>query len=159
MSTRRYYQASLSLPLLVPLAAALVGAVAPERSGVADVASILVFSGIYGGLPYVVLAAGLLRWWRGRGDREIRTSIHLAPLLMLPLQLVPLIAYSMLSGPGAWTRMGQGILFFGGFVLGLGYLYVLVAEAGFHLGMWRGWIRPSPAPGAAAGGEPAVGTS
>lgn len=122
------YKWSLALPVLVPLALlplALSWQTAPGP--VQWVLQVLVFSLMYGGVPYVVLVSALVWWMRGKGEREIRRALGLAPLLMLPIFWVCLWGYLL------WTTWPEvrpadfwGTLVLSEYVIVLGYAYVLV---------------------------------
>lgn len=128
MRPSQLYKWSLALPVLVPVVLwplALSWRTAPER--VQWVLQVLVLSLVYGGLPYLVLVSALLWWMRGKEDREIRRALRLAPLLMLP------IFWGCLWGYLLWTSWPEvrasdfwGALELSGYVIVLGYVYVLV---------------------------------
>jgi hypothetical protein len=146
MSARTYYARSLLLPLLVPAGAGLIGMLLGEGAPAAPWLRILLYSGLVGGLPYVLVAGGILWWSRRRPARDLRRAIWLAPLLMVPVQLLPLLVYSVVAGGGADAgRFMESMLFMGAFVLLFGYGYVALVEAGAAGGRRAGLVAP-PAP-------------
>ena len=128
MTPSQLYKWSLALPVLVPAALsplALNWRTAPTP--VAWVLQVFVLSLVYGGLPYLVLVGALVWWMRGKGEREIRRALRLAPLLMLP------IFWACLGGYLLWTSWPEvrasdfwATLELSGYVIVLGYVYVLV---------------------------------
>src|SRR6187402_2993808 len=104
MAPGRIYRFSIWLPLLVP--AALIGMMyilskgfgTPKLPGVIDVAlERIAFSAIYGGLPYILLAAWATRWIRGRSEAEIRRVMFLAPALMVIVFAVACIVMGVVA--------------------------------------------------------------
>ncbi len=146
MNARTYYARSLLLPLLAAAAAGLLGVLLGESSPAAPWLGVVMFSGLVGGLPYAVVAAGILWWSRRRSARELRRAVWLAPLLMVPAQLLPLVAYSFAARGGAAAgRFMESMLFVGLFVLLFGYGYVVLVEAGALLGRRLGLVAPPTA--------------
>src|ERR1041384_690654 len=86
MKEARFYRLSLALPLAIPLLAALLGLLhtrLPEW--LVWVLVYTTFSGIIGGLPYLILIGGLLWWSRGKTDAQFKRALALLPILMLPV--------------------------------------------------------------------------
>jgi hypothetical protein len=113
MELRRYYQLSLSLPLVVPACCELFSQPrAPART-------ILLSSMLFGGIPYVVFAIGVLWRLRRQPASAYRNFSTVAPLVYSFV----LFAYCLLlGGPGA-------AVIFLPWALGLGYSYVALAHA------------------------------
>ena len=146
MSARTYYVRSLLLPLLAAAAAGLLGVLLGESSPAAPWLGIVMFSGLVGGLPYVLVAAGILWWSRRRPVAQLRRAIWMAPLLMVPAQLVPMVVYSVVARGGADAdRFAGSMLFMGALVLLFGYGYVALVEAGALVGRRFGVVAPPPA--------------
>lgn len=146
MNARTYYARSLLLPLLAAAAGGLLGVLLGETSPAAPWLGIVMFSGLVGGLPYVLVAAGILWWSRRRSTGELRRAIWLAPLLMVPAQLLPMVVYSLVARGGADAdRFAGSILFMGLFGLLFGYGYVALVEAGALVGRRLGVVAPPPA--------------
>jgi hypothetical protein len=124
MSSHTYYRCAVWLPLLVPAATAIVIRVTglPPTSVAATVVQMIVASGIYGGVPYALLAAYATWWIGGRSERELKRRGMAAPLWLVLLWL----PFSALVG----ALSGQIETFAGFFLLGaavilsLGYAYV-----------------------------------
>lgn len=143
MNARTYYARSLLLPLVAAAAAGLLGLILGESSGAAPLLGIVTWSGLIGGLPYVLVAGGILWWSRGRSARELRRAIWLAPVLMVPVLLLPVVVYSVASrGGGSADRFVESMVFLGGMVLLFGYAYVALVELGALVGRRMGVIAP-----------------
>jgi hypothetical protein len=152
MKESRFYRLSLALPLAVPLLVApLLFLTAKLPEWLAWVALYTTFSGIIGGLPYLLLI-GLLLWWaRGKSDSQFKRALALLPILMLPVVSVMLILALLTE---AWLRPANALPFSDAvlmwlglvlFILGFGYFYVvLVFSAAFVLKR-RGVLVPSHA--------------
>ena len=129
LTPSRLYKWSLALPVLVPAALsplALGWRTAPEP--VQWVLQVFVLSLVYGGVPYLILVGALAWWMRGKGEREIRRALWLAPLLLLPIFWICLWAYLLwTSWPELRTSDLWGSLELSGYVIVLGYVYVLLA--------------------------------
>jgi hypothetical protein len=146
MNARTYYVRSLLLPLLAAAAAGLLGLILGESSGAAPLLGIVMWSGLVGGLPYLLVAGGILWWSRHRSVAQLRRAIWLAPLLMVPVLLLPLVVYSVVARGGASAdRFAGSILFLGAMVLLFGYGYVALVEAGALVGRRLGVVAPTPA--------------
>jgi MFS family permease len=128
VSIIKAYQLSLSLPLLVPAALApiLFGLVGVLPEWLITVLSFVVWSGLIGGVPYVLLATLLLLWARGKREKEIRRGLILSPFFMLLIFWCFVTVASLISpSPDASpSSLAQAFLFFGSFVLIFGYAYV-----------------------------------
>jgi hypothetical protein len=146
MNTRTYYVRSLLLPLVAAAAAGLLGVLLGENNAAAPWLGIVMWSGIIGGLPYLLVAGGILLWSRRRPVAQLRRALWLAPLLMVPALLLPIAVYSVVSaGGGSADRFSETIVFMGGLVLLFGYGYVALVEAGALVGRRLGVVAPPPA--------------
>jgi hypothetical protein len=152
MKETRFYRLSLILPLAVPLLVApllLLGDRLPPW--LSWVALYITFSGVIGGLPYLVLVGALLFWARRKTDTQFKRALALSPILMLPVFAAMLaLAWSgeaWLRPENAlpWADRVIGFLGLAPFVLGFGYFYVaLVFSTAFML-QRRGVLVPSHA--------------
>jgi hypothetical protein len=124
----KLYKWSLALPVLVPVALLPLARSWRTAPGPVEwVLQVLVLSFVYGGVPYLVLVCALVWWMRGKGEREIRLALRLAPLLMLPIFWGCLWGYLLwTSWPEARASDFWGTLELSGYVIVLGYAYVLV---------------------------------
>lgn len=100
MTVHTFYRLALGLPLLVPAATAAVVHLLgwqPATPLVHKGVQVILMSGVYGGLPYALLAAYGIWWIDRRPEREIRRRALLAPLLMVgawvPLALLVGVLY------------------------------------------------------------------
>ena len=84
MNIIRAYKLSLLLPIIVPIlfAPALFFIRSIGESG-ATVLMTILYSLVYGGIPYLILVGILLFWMRGKDETQIRRALLLSPLLML----------------------------------------------------------------------------
>jgi hypothetical protein len=147
MAPDRIYRFSIWLPLIVPLAVIAImnllikGLGMPKPSGFVDVAlEALAYSAIYGGLPYILLAAWGTWWIRGRSEPDIRRLMFLAPLLMVALFAVAcLVMGAVADRMRIWIAVaGLGI----GIIIPLGYAYVALTL------VLRRWLGPRSIEGA-----------
>jgi hypothetical protein len=125
MNIHTFYRCAVWLPLLVPAAVVIVihfADVRPASYAGAKLVQLFVVSGVYGGVPYALLAAYATWWIDKRPERELRHKALAAPLWMI----LPWLVVSVLVG----TLYGQIETFVGFFSLGaavilpLGYAYV-----------------------------------
>jgi hypothetical protein len=147
MSVIRAYKLSLLLPLIVP---ALLAPVLPILSGLgipfpewlAGAVYFTVYSGIIGGIPYLVLVALLLLWARGKSEAQFRRGLVLSPLLMLPIVCVLIETVSLLRFglDSTLSELGEVIVFYTPFVLGFGYAYVCIVLSSVWALRRAGWL-------------------
>jgi hypothetical protein len=140
MTTKTYYQLSLTLPILIPL---LLMIVSPQNNLSNPITFILSGSLEYGGIPYVVLAFCLFVWMRDKTTDETRNGILCSPLLMpIALLLCETVQYLVMR----WTD-GDHVTDFGGewpilsfFAVVVGYCYVgIVSFILWTLKEWN-WV-------------------
>lgn len=149
MTPVTYWRLSLLLPLLLPaLFSPFLQPGAPPL--LALIAIVLLSSMVYGGLPYVLLAAGTLWWSLGKDEEQVIGALVLAPLLMVPLvtlqtvvlYLTPVSHGSPEAGFGGTLLMAlQAALYFSCWTVGLGYLYVALAWTLGRFFLRLGWVR------------------
>ena len=152
MRESKFYRLSLTLPLAIPLLAALLEflhARLPEW--LLWVLVYTTFSGIIGGLPYLILIGGLLWWSRGKTDAQFKCALALLPILMLPVISVMialgLSAEAWLKPENALPLADSFLMFLGlvPFILGFGYLYVVLVFSSASILKRRGLLVPSNA--------------
>jgi hypothetical protein len=131
MNSSMAYKSSLSLPLLFPLLIAPLLS-ADYGSIVSGVATLIVGAGIFGGIPYAVLAVLLLALLRDSDERRIRHTLAAAPLLMLPVLWIYLAAVDVIAGWPAprWNYARDWAGPFALCVVVIGYAYVATVFAG-----------------------------
>src|SRR3990172_4606796 len=102
MKESRFYRLFLVLPLAVPVLIApllVLDFQLPEWLG--WVVLVTVYSGIIGGLPYLVLV-GLLFWWgRRKSDTQFRRALIFSPIFMLAVFAMLLVLATSCEG---WLR-------------------------------------------------------
>ena len=122
MSIYTIYRACIWLPIVVPVAVVLVTAAfgLPMAAGV--VTEAFVYSLLWGGLPYAVLAAWATWWVGGRPEAQIRRLMFRAPLLMVAVFVPVALAMGLVVGAlGLFAAVaGLGAVL----ILLLGYGYV-----------------------------------
>jgi hypothetical protein len=135
-----YYRWSLVLPLCLPIAVILaLVPLAPYLNSLppplATPIMILVWSLLAGGVPYVISACGLWFWMRGKSERGLRRIAYAAPLVMLGVYALCLLALSLAIEPeppftSAWWIDGTLVFFAYSamLIMLLGYLYVVVVD-------------------------------
>jgi hypothetical protein len=83
---------------------------------------------VVGGLPYALLALGLLWWMHGKSEPQIRRAMFIAPLLMVALLGVVIVCLVALEGAPLDAEVFTAWLVYSGYALGFGYFYVAVAS-------------------------------
>ena len=152
MKESRFYRFSLLLPLTVPaVTAPLLFVDLNLPQWLLWAALYTTYSGLIGGLAYLVLV-GLLFWWaRGKNDTQFRRALILLPIFMLPVFAV-LLGFALLGE--AWLRPENALpvsnalvmlIFLVPFILGFGYYYVLLVFWTARVLRRRGALLPSPA--------------
>lgn len=133
MNVIRVYKYSLSLPIIFPLLSLLFlylfEGIMP--SGLTDSLCLVVYSGILGGLPYIILAASLLFWMRGKTELQITIALLLSPILMVIIFAVcfALIVFYFVLINGVMEGFSLLLIWFGVlamFTLIFGYKYVFL---------------------------------
>lgn len=140
----RWYRAAFALPLVLPAISVacwlLLDGMYPPGTHLSSpellfvsVPIVLVFSGVFGGVPHALLAALMLSYLWPRPAASYRRAALVAPLLFVPVLLawVLFIAPPLLWGePVRLRAIDPGVAtMFASSGLGLGYFYVLIALA------------------------------
>jgi hypothetical protein len=125
MSASVFYRCAVWLPLLIPAVVAMavhVLEVQPTYPTISIFIQVLLISGIYGGIPYAILASYATWWIDNKPEHEIRRRALTAPLWMLALWFLCATLIGLISGR---SEMFLGLLALGtAAVLLLGYGYV-----------------------------------
>jgi len=137
MSIHSTYRLSIWLPIIVP--AVLLGLAKALGVPIADidVLEILVYSLLWGAVPYLPLAVWGTWWVGGRPEPEIRRMMFRAPLLMVALFAPAALVVGLLVGalkPVAAVAVIGSVI-----IIPLGYAYVALA-----VGL-RDWLGPRAA--------------
>lgn len=122
-----YARCAAGLPIVFPL----LGYVAPE--GIRGVFGILAFATWTGGLPYLVCVAGALWCLRGRPVSSYWRLARLAPPVFAVVMWVVLCGVLILTGKPSAGDLAASAAALAVYGLTIGYLYVLVAWAGYRL--------------------------
>ncbi len=140
MTTRTFIRWALAAPVIVPVLGFPLLYV--ERDPFDMVGQVLVGSVVVGMIPYLAFAAAFAAWTRDRAPREVERAAWRAPLLFLPLFAgFWLLLVTARSGTDAMPMVMMLSLF----AVGVGYVYVLVADVLYRVLERRGVIRPGPA--------------
>ncbi len=128
MTSKRLFQYSLVLPLVPPLLVLPLWFVREsinENSAGAFVLIVIAYSGIVGGIPYLILAAALLIWMRNKDLVLIKRVLLISPALMLPIFSVCLGIYTVFfERHPSLNEYLFGLIFFSVFIVLFGYTYV-----------------------------------
>ena len=152
MKESRFYRFSLFLPLVLPaLIAPLLFLDFRLPEWIAWLILVVTFSGVIGGVPYLVLV-GLLFWWaRRKSDIQFRRALVLLPTMMIPVFAIFVVLGLLVE---AWLRPDSALpaveilrmlLTFMPFILGFGYSYVLLVFGTAKVLKRRGVLVPSHA--------------
>ncbi len=131
MNEKKVYKYSLVLPIVVPAICLLI---TPHNldtlyGPIATVLMAFIFSGLIGGIPYSILAMGLLMWMRDKELLQIRKALLLSPLFLIPIIVLFVLIYVAVGNESAPDPLVYVYytLIFGGYVLAFGYFYVAIA--------------------------------
>ncbi len=143
LTINRFYRIAVWLPIVISgptmLGAALVGL--PIFDPLNVIVMALIMAGVYGGIPYALLALWASRWMRGKTELEIRRLARLMPIWML-LAFLP-VAFLMGASDGDTLFGGLfWILVATPYILVLGYGYVGLVFFLRFIAQTRGWISP-----------------
>ncbi len=89
--------------------------------------SLASLSAFVGGIPYALLALGLLWWMRRKPEPQIRIAMFIAPLLMVALLGLVLVCVVVVEGSSFDADVFTAWLVYSGYAHGFGYFYVVVA--------------------------------
>lgn len=137
MSERRFLRLSLALPLVLPIVclgpvywAEFVGSPLRLPSELQTALGVLGMSFVFGGLPYLLFAGGVLKWERSKPLAAFRSLLLRAPLwfaVVAMATVAPIVGLLLSTVPlrPDWA-IGVGIvaMWVGGFSIIVGYLYV-----------------------------------
>lgn len=118
----------LALPLVVPWLLLPLGLLHVAPPILERFISLAGLAAIVGGIPYALLALGLLLWMRSKSERQIRKAMFIAPLLMVALLGVVIVCLTVMEGAPLDDDVGTAWLVYSGYALGFGYFYVAVAS-------------------------------
>jgi hypothetical protein len=145
VSVHRFYRFAIWLPILVSgaamLGAALVGL--PTLGPLNLIVMSLILSGLYGSIPYSLLALWASRWIQGRSENEIRRLALFMPVLML----AAFLPFAFLIGASDGDPLFGGLfmmLIAVPYILVLGYAYVGLVFWLRSIAQTRKWISTAP---------------
>jgi len=141
MSIYRFYRLAMLLPIVVPILV-IVGSYffgLPISLSLSTLTLVLTMSGVFGAVPYSLLALWASRWISGRTESEIRRKALRAPLFML----AAFLPFPFLLSASGGDPVGEGIILLllaVPAILILGYAYVGLVLWLQHLAEARGWL-------------------
>lgn len=122
MNAISIYRACVWLPLVVPAIVIVIARLFDVRLSDGVVLELLMYSMLYGAVPYALLAVWAMWWVRDKTEAQIRRLMLRAPLMMLALFAAIAVVAGVVTGrPGpflAVAMLGTAI------ILPLGYAYV-----------------------------------
>jgi len=128
VQVRTIYRWSLALPLVVPFLLLPLALFHIAPPALETFISLTGLAAIVGGIPYALLALGLLWWMRRKSESQIRAAMFIAPLLMAALLGVVLVCVVLVEGSSWDDDVFTAWMAYSGYALGLGYFYVAVAS-------------------------------
>jgi hypothetical protein len=149
MKESKAHKLSLALPLMVPVFLTLLLSLdlrLPEW--LTRFAVLTIYSGLVGGIPYLVLVALLLWWGHAKSDTQFKRALALSPILMLPFFLLFLLLIGLILGGNdrfEVTEFVRTMILYFSFILGFGYSYVLLVLSTVFVLKRLGVVVPSPA--------------
>ena len=125
LDVHTFYRLAVWLPLALPVVVALIVHgldLAVPRGRLQDIVEILLYSLVYGGIPYGALALWATWWIGGRREQDIKRLMYRAPLLMAAVFVpVALITGFIVGAPGPFAAVAV----LGALVsIAVGYVYV-----------------------------------
>ena len=122
MTVRTFYRWSVLLPLIAPALIMIAKKGFGVRPSMLPFGEVLLLSGIYGAMPYAIIALWGIWWIDSRPERQIRRRALQAPLWMLVAWIVCAAIIGALSRqvPVFLGLAGLGAVM----ILALGYAYV-----------------------------------
>ncbi len=134
MIITKAYKLSLILPLVIPLLLSplfFIKINLPEWLG--TIIFFTIYSGIIGGVPYLLLILFLLWWMRYKDESSIRRILLLSPIIMIPIFLIFVEVISLLRFgiKKSVSEFSEVFLFYTPFVLIFGYAYVVFVISSF----------------------------
>ncbi|HEY0015066.1 MAG TPA: hypothetical protein VGC13_02065 [Longimicrobium sp.] len=145
MPVKNYYRWALLLPLAVPALASPLLLLEPKAPGLVVVLMYLFWSLLFGGVPYLLFAAGFLVWIRRAPEHRVRAGVLLSPLVYAAVLLVCFTLFLVVDGTLVNSAEFLGMLAI--FAVFFGYAYVALAEAGRAL-LGAAPVRAEPVPAA-----------
>jgi len=159
MTVRRYFRASLWLPLVVTLGALLLGGIEylasepglPRLDGprvqsppgfFLPVASFLYLSLAGGGLPYLLLFVPLFWWLSGRVTERRLPVLAIASPFLFTIIMTGVIVLPVLLRDGHLGRFAKSeeLEAIALFSFALSLVYAILALCGFRFAARRGWL-------------------
>lgn len=133
MDEKRIYKFSLLLPVVVPILCLVLMTVASDfiPESLTSLLFVTVFSLVFGGLPYAVVAILLFIWMWDEEPRRIRIALLLSPIVMIAVFFLLAFVYTFVSGEYSFSTLTYNnvvypVMFYSGFILAYGYFYVFV---------------------------------
>lgn len=119
---------SLVLPIVIPVS------LIPFGINNA-ISAILIFSLVFGVIPYLVMCVGIIVWARDKNERDMRRLSYFAPLLYIIVLAASLLVLTVLtSGAAFQAKEYLAVLaLFSIYAVVVGYIYVLLINLVYEL--------------------------
>ena len=127
MRIKTLYRYLLLLPVVVPALLFPLRLLHLAPPWLERVGAVCGLAAVVGGIPYGLLALSLLLWMRRRPERQIRIAMFSAPVLMVALLGLTLVAAVALEGAPVDAEVLSAWAVYSGYALMLGYSYVALA--------------------------------
>ena len=127
ISMAQYYRVTLALPLPVSAVVYLLG----RSKLVPAIPDVVWYSMLVGGIPYLLLAAVMFFWVKGRSEQAIHQVIYMSPFFMVVLLAiaVPLFLPAIRGARAADRGMVDAFARHSIVTLLVGYLYVAAVQS------------------------------
>lgn len=134
MDVNKLYKISLSFPLIVPILFTPLFFIFNRlmNETVAIVFLTIIYSGLVGGIPYLIIAIILFRWMNDKSEMQIRKALLLSPLFMIALFSFGYLFLGVILSNDFFQelkKISMAIIACDVLILIFGYSYVLITFA------------------------------
>jgi len=147
MTTKRYYKLSLLLPFIVPIIFypfTVYHTPTVNNYSIINIASTIgmwsFFAILYGGIPYLILATGMLLFISKNTSSLVHKTFYFLPIIFIPVFSISwLLFFGIMDG--TWELWQEGTVKgalnftygFGMWILAVGYSYIALIQGGYWL--------------------------